>query len=191
MTPEIIESLQLLSKQILGLEFHLDPKWASTYADHRLNIRRHLYKKTKSKGVLDLANTPKIVFSKADPDTSIYVSISHSPVMGGFVLSPIAIGFDLEQKQRLSPSVLNRISNDDERQMMPENFQEALWTVKESVYKCLDSKPSTMTEVKIQSAEITEDEILKTVSEFNRNKYITLTRIIDSADLCLSISFES
>lgn len=191
MTKDLIADLQFIMEYVPGLEFHLDPKWASTYVDHRLNIRRHLYKKTKLKSVLDLDQIPKVLQLKEDPEILKYVSISHSPVLGGFVLSSKQIGFDLEQKQRLSPSVLKRISDEDERQMLPAEMQSSMWTIKESVYKCPENISSNMVAVKIKSAEVLENKYLKTVSQFNLKNYISLTLITGENDLCLSISLEA
>jgi phosphopantetheinyl transferase len=188
MTEALIEDLKYFIDQVPGLEFHLDPKWASTYVDHRLNIRRHLYKKTKLKSVLDLDQIPKALELKTDLQTVKFVSISHSPVLGGFVLSSKQIGFDLEQNQRLSPSVLKRISDDDERQMLPAHMQSALWTIKESVYKCPKEISSNMVAVKIKSAEVVKNKYLKTLSQFNQEDYITLTLINVGEDICLSLS---
>ena len=191
MTEDLMADLQFIIDQVPGLEFHLDSKWASTYVDHRLNIRRHLYKKTKLKSVLDLDQIPKTLKLKEDPENFKFVSISHSPILGGFVLSSNQIGFDLEQNQRLSHSLLQRISNQDERQMLPQQMQSALWTIKESVYKCPENISSNMVAVKIKSAEILEDKYLQTISQFNSKNYLTLSLISDETDLCLSVSIET
>ena len=191
MTKDLMPDLQFIIDQVPGLEFHLDSKWASTYVDHRLNIRRHLYKKTKLKSVLDLDQIPKTLQLKEDPENFKYVSISHSPVLGGFVLSSKQIGFDIEQNQRLSPSLLQRISNQVERQMLPSKLQSSIWTIKESVYKCPEKISSNMVAVKIKSAEILEDKYLQTISQFSSKNYITLTLVSDEKDLCLSVTIEA
>ncbi len=189
MTPNLIKHFEYISKQVPGLEFHLNVKWASTYTDHRLNIRRHLYKKTKNKIVLDLKHIPKALNIKNESD-QVYVCISHCPVLGGFLLSEKPIGFDLEQKQRLSPGLLQRISDAKERQILPHQIQPALWTIKESVYKLSDTANSNMVGVTICASEVVQDFILKTESDFNGKIYITWTLLADPEDLCLSVSIE-
>ena len=111
----------------MDCEFYLNLKWAAVYSEHRLNIRRQIYKKTKDKSVLDLTSTPCL--------RQGFVSISHCPVVGGFGYSNQKIGFDLEQYQRLSPGLISRISSPEEYDVLKSFYRPSLWTIKESVYK--------------------------------------------------------
>lgn len=203
MTNQLVQIIQLFAKDLPGVELYLDPKWASTYSDHRLKIRKHLFKKTKVKSVLDLNNRPKLPHQ--------FVSISHCPVVGGFVISPYSIGIDLEQKKRLSPSVIKRIAKNDEIKLFPEEVSQALWTIKESVYKCAGNLEFNIADVEIQSLEFNSKSAishldtqnlvqtnektslkanyLKTISQFKSQSFTTLTWISDDDDMILSISF--
>jgi hypothetical protein len=185
MNNNLIQNLEFFSNQIQDLEFYLDSKWASTYSDHRLNIRRHLYKKTKVKAVLDLQQIPKL--------ENKFVSISHCPILGGFALCNQTIGLDLEQKQRLSLSLIQRVSDTDEIQMFPEDSVQALWTIKESVYKCSQRLDKNMVSVEIKSNEklvlnSAKGLFFKSESEFSNQKYLTYTWLSNEEDLCLSLS---
>lgn len=185
MTKNLVQSLEFFSRQSEGLDLHLDSKWASTYSDHRINIRKHLYKKTKIKSVLDLQQIPKL--------SEGFVSISHCPVLGGFALHRQTIGLDLEQKQRLSLSLIQRVSEDEEIKLFPVDAFQGIWTVKESVYKCSQCLDKNMVAVKIKSNELVNTDLtkglfFKTLSEFSGQKYSTFTWISNEDDLCLSLS---
>lgn len=189
MSPNLLQVISYLERQFNG-DIHLDLKSASTYSDHRLKLRKALYRKTKIKNVLNLNHFPNI-----DPK---YVSLSHCPVMGGFVISQQPVGLDLEQYQRLSSSVLKRISKDEEQKLFTENQMKALWTVKESVYKCEKSFESNIPSVKILSKEVLESPnkelqgvFLKTTSEFKGKAFTSLSYLNADEDICLSISFLS
>ena len=125
----------------MDCELYLNLKWASVYSEHRLNIRRQIYKKTKDKTVLDLNSIPYL--------RKGFVSISHCPVVGGFGYSNQKIGFDLEQYQRLSPGLISRISSPEEDDLLEPFCRPSLWTIKESVYKLYGIHEGLMSQVKI------------------------------------------
>lgn len=181
MVKDNIQDIDQFSNQVKNIEFYLSSRWASTYTNYRLNIRRQLYKKTKEKSVLDLNLRPKL--------TDKHVSISHCPVLGGFVLACSSVGLDLEQYKRLSPSLIARVSSEDEIKLMPEGFAPAIWTIKESVYKCEQSFESNIATVKILAADLINKNFLKTACSFKNQKFTTFTLISVDQDLSISLSF--
>lgn len=171
-----------------GFDFELfcDPKWASTYTDHRLKIRKSLYHKTEQKNVLDLSQTPKL--------NDFESSISHCPVMGGYCYSKNAIGLDLEQFQRISPSLIQRISNDDEILNFDNYGTPLLWTVKESTYKASKKYSGSIPEVRVNlKPSCFETESLSVVvsqTEFREQRYQNFSFVEKKLDLVLSVSFK-
>lgn len=169
-----------------GFGLYLDDKSASTYSDHRALLRKQLYKRTKNKTVFDLTQ-----FLNIAPQ---FVSISHCPVMGGFVIGDQPVGLDLEQFQRLSASVIQRISKLEEQNLFSENQMKSIWAIKESVYKCEASFDSNIPLVNITSVKGLESgnlevTALKTVSEFKNKNFETLSFICTNDDLILSLSY--
>ncbi len=176
---------QLLEFEKLSFKFFCDLTWASTYTDHRLKIRKNLYRQTKNKSVLDLQNIPKL--------ENQFVSISHCPKIGGYVIADQNIGLDIEQFQRLSLSLISRISSDSERSLFEKSDLAAIWTIKESVFKCSQGLCKTMTEVQIEKVESYKNKdfkILKVNSKLNNFKYYVITLISELEDVCLSFAIE-
>lgn len=64
-----------------------------------------------------------------------YLSISHCPVAGGFVVSRKPVGLDLEVASRVKPAVIARISRPGELESAP--GAAALWAAKEAAFKAL------------------------------------------------------
>lgn len=179
------QSLELkkLIQPDLGIEldFFVDSKWASTYADHRLNIRKYIYKKTQEKSVLNLDEWPQI--------SEGHISISHCPILGGYVLATQPIGFDLEQKQRLSPSILKRISLASELKLFSQETLPLIWTVKESIYKLNQCQDGVIPEVEIQSVEFCKDSSLFSIrSLFRGNSFLSIGLCSEEKDLVLTVS---
>lgn len=185
----------------LDCELYLDSKWASTYSQHRLKIRRQVYKKTKDKTVLDLDSVPCLKIG--------FVSISHCPVMGGFIFSKQRLGFDLEQYQRLSTSLIDQISFSEEQILCRDSFKNSLknsiWTIKESVYKLYGVHEGLMSQVKIldlkkipnqkveekstdQETQEKGVEISLALCTYKDIRSQTLSFVIPSSDLVISIS---
>lgn len=65
---------------------------------------------------------------------NIFISISHSRSLGGYILSLNPIGFDLEEKSRINQKIVSRISLQQEIQTSPR--PEFLWVAKEATFKC-------------------------------------------------------
>jgi len=69
------------------------------------------------------------------------ISISHCPVVGGYVFSSEknkALGFDVELVDRVRPSLIGRISDAWERTQVSDPA--LLWVMKEAVIKCVRSQ---------------------------------------------------
>lgn len=182
----------------LDLYFSCDFKWASTYSEHRLKLRRQLYKYTKNKSVLDLTQRPGL------PEQSI--SISHCPKIGGFVISKKKVGLDLEQYQRLSQNLIQRISDNVELKYFDNNSYQIVWTVKEAVFKASQGQAKVMSEVKILNNQETQlNQISIEGSENSKNndliyfktevqvqnlKFKVYSMVSKSDDVCLSVAFQ-
>ena len=68
------------------------------------------------------------------------LSVSHSSVMGGFIISPdtqISLGFDLEQLGRAKERTVLRIASEEELKKSPS--PSFLWSAKEATYKSVHS----------------------------------------------------
>ncbi len=68
-----------------------------------------------------------------------YVSISHGRTWGGFATSQQPVGFDLEERSRVTEAVVRRVCEDDEYQaLLRSGVQQAFhWCAKESAWKSL------------------------------------------------------
>ncbi len=64
----------------------------------------------------------------------LFVSISHTEGMGGFIVCSKSAGLDTEKTERLSEALVTRISTPDERKACPD--YRLLWTAKEAIFKC-------------------------------------------------------
>lgn len=196
---EIVKAI--LEFNNLNAEFFCDTKWASTYSEHRLNLRRHVYKKTKNKSVLNLNERPKL------PDQ--FISISHCPKMGGFVISKEKVGLDLEQHQRLSLNSIRRVATESEIERFDDHHYPLIWTIKESVFKCgsgvdvpmskvsiLDFKINSISNQKIEdenkkNLNTTEIQFVKVSAQFQQIKYDVYSFISQADDVCMSLAFEN
>lgn len=73
------------------------------------------------------------------PERSIAsVSLSHTDNIGVFLFTfdkGLSIGFDIENKNRITKTVIERVSSKEERLQAPE--KSLLWTAKEAGFKCL------------------------------------------------------
>jgi 4'-phosphopantetheinyl transferase superfamily len=131
------EKINSLIQTILkpGEVFHIDIKkdWGSENLDYRTEIRKGIleYLKTHhpdqvSKSIWDLEAPPVL--------PSLFVSISHCVGMGGFVLSSKSLGFDIEDKTRITQKIIDRVSSEEELKTCPQF--ELLWPAKEAIFKC-------------------------------------------------------
>lgn len=121
-------------------EVFLSSDWSSSVPKYRDEIRIELYKKSRDKNVLDLDKLPK--------SDKFFVSISHCKALGGYALNlKEPIGFDVEEKERLTAENITRISTEQERQIFGEH-QNYLWSIKEAAFKRFEGAVDVITEVK-------------------------------------------
>lgn len=191
MTDELLlkDFLDWLNKnQDPSLSYHFQKKWASTYTDNRLLIRKDLYKKLKHKPLLDLTELPKA------PDKNI--SISHCPIMGGYVLSDRFVGLDFEQLRRISLKLVQRILSKSEEKFLKDSPHQILWTIKESAYKTLRLQDVPVSEIQISTIEDNEiDElnglrVYKSRCHVQKQSTINYSIICEDLDLVCSVSYE-
>lgn len=139
-TPATLES------KILYIQTSIDPKlrlilnteWGSKQPDYRLKIRNVLSTKFSnrfSREQLAMLNDLNWVPQCSDG----FVSISHCKAVGGFSLSQLPHGFDVEEKSRISLDILKRTCSDAERTACGEQYLERLWVAKESGLKAHSS----------------------------------------------------
>lgn len=81
-------------------------------------------------------------------------SVSHCPLMGGFILQEKrilgqGIGLDLESIERVAPEVVVRISSENELRESPD--PSSLWVAKESLFKALPEsiQPRILSQLRI------------------------------------------
>ncbi|MEM7646002.1 MAG: hypothetical protein AAF203_03745, partial [Pseudomonadota bacterium] len=117
----------------------------STQANHRKELRQQLQTIIQRRepsinfdGLSDLSKRPVL------PGYSM--SLSHCPLGSGFCLFPddqVQVGFDLEQKSRLNPKLIERVSTQIERnQSINPLF---LFTAKEAAWKAVNKPLSLLT----------------------------------------------
>jgi hypothetical protein len=80
------------------------------------------------------------------------ISISHCPIAGGFLVSPIKggqVGLDLEERSKVTREIVLRMSDEMEVLLAPEPA--VLWSAKEATFKSLlgPSQPTALSQVKI------------------------------------------
>ena len=122
-------------------EVFLSSDWSSAVPKYRDEIRIELYKKSRDASVLDLKKLPK--------SDKFFVSISHCKSLGGYALNlKEPIGFDVEEKQRLTAENIMRISTEQERALFGEDLQDYLWPIKEAAFKRFEGAVGVITDVK-------------------------------------------
>jgi len=80
------------------------------------------------------------------------VSISHTQMYGGFILSSkyLKIGLDLEFVDRIRPEIVQRVSTKNEVLMAPDAYR--LWTAKEASFKAHYPKnPEVLSKIQIEN----------------------------------------
>ncbi len=108
--------------------------------------------------VLNLNQPPKV--------NGIHLSISHNSQLGGFVISDCAVGFDIEDRNRITKNLIQRVSSEDEIRQAP--FASALWGAKESAWKALQQsshtnfKPKVISEVQITNWKVIQASQIET-----------------------------
>jgi hypothetical protein len=123
--------LQALTTRCPHIQFQLREEFGSSKPNHRLNLRRTLHELLNETEILDLEKVPSL--------TQGFVSISHCHSLGGFAHSTKPIGFDIEETQRVSVDVANRLLNAKDEKTFPNPA--SLWGAKESAFKAKRAIP--------------------------------------------------
>lgn len=87
----------------------------------------------------------------------LFVSISHTKGLGGFVISRQAVGLDFENAARVREALARRISSEEELHTAPSpGF---LWAAKEAAYKALLSfhQPKVISEIAVGEWSLEKD----------------------------------
>ena len=141
MAGDVSTLIERLTQALPSLRLVLRPEFGSSHPGYRQNLRQELALLTGEPGSLDLASPPTLAHG--------FVSISHCPSLGGFVLAPERVGLDIEVTSRVEQKIATRIHHPDDE---PIAFPSALWTAKEATYKALGPRqPAVFTEIAIQS----------------------------------------
>ena len=108
------------------LQLDCRPEWSSLSENHREHIRARV--------------------NQSNVQSS---SVSHCQNMGGYVASnkAVRLGLDMEENNRITIEVLQRMFSKDEIDTCPE--PSALWCAKEALYKALkeDGQPQVLSEL--------------------------------------------
>ncbi len=119
----------------------LDTKWNATIPGHRAEIRNCMARDFSahfSRQQLAQLND----FTWVPQTSDGHVSISHCQLLGGFAYSKFRIGFDVEEKSRISVKILKRTSDDSEFTGCP--LPQFLWVAKEAGFKALSAGGSDL-----------------------------------------------
>jgi len=156
---ELLENeIKIKSKNNFFLENYFSENFAAKEKNYRQNLRRTIYEKLKEwmffedselkdsefndstikdstilEKILDLSK-PLVKIETAHK--TVYVSISHSQDLGGFVICSHPIGLDLETTHRIQNKTVERICRKEELELSLQD-PSWLWPVKESIFKAM------------------------------------------------------
>jgi len=141
--------IQALKKNLPKVTVEFSPLFGSDAPDFRSKLRTSLYQRIQEPRLLDLSQIPQLEHG--------FISISHCPSLGGYVLSKDPIGFDIEESSRVEWRFVERMWNpDDEKGPTPA----AHWCAKESVFKVLaDQQPAVISQIAVNHWETKEENI--------------------------------
>ncbi|MFP5518795.1 MAG: 4'-phosphopantetheinyl transferase superfamily protein [Bdellovibrionia bacterium] len=129
---------------LLDLRLFSSPQWGANNENYRQNIRSFLQNKLQSTEpiILDLEQ-PLTLFREQ------FISISHSPETGVVALATQPLGIDVESLTRITPKLVERISQPKELLTSP--LPQVLWSAKEAAFKALVhfAQPQTMSQIEI------------------------------------------
>lgn len=125
--------------------FEWDRNWTP---DKKQDIRRSLEAALDKRGW----RSPKDdLFDSPPYSPKFSVSISHSPVGGGFAVvpKPFQVGLDIEDEARLTERIVDRVCLEGEMSDAPD--WRHLFTAKEAVFKALweRDQPATISQIRI------------------------------------------
>ncbi len=121
-----------LMAQWPDLRGQIDPSFgANANNEHRHKIRESIARNLN----LPIAEISDL--SRPPETASWSISISHCPNLGGWVAipRPATVGLDIEEKDRLRPEVIRRVSSENELKEAPHPAY--LWCAKESHFKAV------------------------------------------------------
>jgi len=124
--------------------------WGAKEHGYRDNIRASI-KDILAPEENDLAQPPK--------SSKWSISISHAKHFGGWVAVPLParIGFDVEEDRRITPSIIERMSTEQERKDCPNPA--FLWCAKEAYFKALaQDQPQAITQLNITDWDLVEND---------------------------------
>jgi len=132
------------------LKIFLDKTFSSEHTDNRINIRNKILEHfadrlspTDRQSFLDLEQIPQ------DTSHKLFFSISHTHAVGGFSVSTLPHGFDVEEFSRIKSPIVRRVSTSEELAQAPEPAY--LWPAKEAVLKSFQSSDTVITDFIIHS----------------------------------------
>ncbi len=135
------------------LRLEMSAKWSSVQVGHREELRIEMLKAVRKTNWGESVGNLLVPGQLGGLQRGFF-SISHCPLVGGYVLqeAPLvghSIGFDLEQASRVSSEIVNRISTPSELIDSPDPA--SLWTAKESLYKSLPEgiQPAAISGVRV------------------------------------------
>ncbi len=185
------QEILLLQKTLAvnTLNLCLSQDWGSQNPNHREQIHHALQVELSAGMTSQNLHT-------TDPfqQNSATSSISHCPQLGGFatITSPWKIGIDVEQQDRVSLAVANRVCRDSsECNQAPS--PSALWTAKEAAFKSLrgPQQPTTISQLVIGSWKQIDSHLftfeLQNFLEFQIQKGLGITYSKDSFQIALFI----
>lgn len=172
-----------------SLALKVQKKWNSTYTDYRLLIRKDLAKRLGAPEILDLSDFPK--------NLSRNISISHSPIFGGYALSDRPMGLDVEQLRRISLHLVKRVCQPEELKWLEKNplWSPCVWTLKEASYKALRLTEEVLSEIVVKDIiEVDKPEgfagqILSSECSYKKQKLKALSVFSEEFDVVASISY--
>ncbi len=139
MAHDVSALIEELKKHRPEARLYLDERFSSHRPDHRLELRKELHRACGDEKVLNLSERPK-------PE-GVFVSVAHCPSIGGFAISKSALGFDIEETDRVDWKIVRRVSNPCDEDGP---WAAAHWTAKEAVYKGLGGdQPNIISEIAV------------------------------------------
>lgn len=125
-------------------------------------------------------------------DKDIFLSISHTKGIVAVAFSKhFNIGIDIESSNGKLERISNRFVREDERELANNIYDQdkllLLWTIKESIYKCMTTPDANLLNIKVNDIQSKEKLILSSGKIIhNKEKYIVETFF--SEDYTISIS---
>lgn len=131
----LTDLIKLAENKFKGETFFVDhsPHWGSSSPDYRTELRRSLSKYFQIH-YPDQVNSTLTDLKKLPATEKYFISISHCPEFGCFVVSSKPVGLDVERLDRLKREIIERVCTEKELAAAPE--PQLLWSAKEAVFKC-------------------------------------------------------